>query len=295
MSVGYSTNLQLVEPVTGSEAGNWGYDINYGTTDYIDIAIAGTNNITTDADVTLTQTTGTSSGNNIVSTTAQYAQLLCTGSRTANRNINAPNVSKMYVVNNATTGGYTITIRGVTGPTTGVIVYSGETAIVFWSTVAGDFIKISSFGGTAALLLPVGTTAQEPSPSIEGMIRYNSTTKQFEGYSEVASTPGWYSVGGSSITNDTSSSTAYYPLFAHATSGTAQVVYTSNTQYTFKPSTGELKAPEIISTNGFTINGTTVSTSYTIATSTNAFSVGPITINSGVSVTLSSGQRWVTI
>jgi len=127
------------------------------------------------------------------------------------------------------------------------------------------------------------------------MIRYNSTTKQFEGYSEVSSTPGWYSVGGSSISNDTSSSTAYYPLFAHATSGTAQVIYTSNTQYTFKPSTGELTAPVHISSNGFMINGTTVSTSYTIASGNNAFSVGPITLNSGVTVTVSSGQRWVTI
>ena len=295
MSVTYSTNLQLVEPVVGSESGTWGYDINYGTTDYIDIAIAGTNNITTDADITLTQTVGNSSGNNIVSTTAQYAQLLCTGARTANRNINVPNASKMYVVNNSTTGGYSITVRGVTGPTTGVTVYNGEQAIVFWSTVAGDFIKTSSFGGTAALLLPVGTTAQEPASPIEGMIRYNSTTKQFEGYSEVASVPGWYSVGGSSISNDTASTTAYYPLFAHATSGTAQVVYTSNTQYTFKPSTGELTAPEVISSNGFMINGTTVSTSYTIATNNNAFSVGPVTVNTGVSVTVSSGQRWVVI
>jgi len=295
MSVTYSTNLQLVEPVVGSESGTWGYDINYGTTDYIDIAIAGTNNITTDADITLTQTVGNSSGNNIVSTTAQYAQLLCTGARTANRNINVPNASKMYVVNNSTTGGYSITVRGVTGPTTGVTVYNGEQAIVFWSTVAGDFIKTSSFGGTAALLLPVGTTAQEPASPIEGMIRYNSTTKQFEGYSEVASVPGWYSVGGSSISNDTASTTAYYPLFAHATSGTAQVVYTSNTQYTFKPSTGELTAPEVISSNGFMINGTTVSTSYTIASGNNAFSVGPVTVNTGVSVTVSSGQRWVVI
>ena len=76
MTVGYSTNLQLVEPVTGTESGNWGYDINYGTTDYIDIAISGTNTITTDGDVTLAQTTGSTSGNNIVGTTAQYLSLI---------------------------------------------------------------------------------------------------------------------------------------------------------------------------------------------------------------------------
>ena len=144
MSVGYSTNLQLVEPVTGTESGNWGYDINYGTTDYIDISVAGTNNITTDADVTLTQTTGSTSGNNIVGTTAQYMQLLFTGSRTAARNVNAPNISKIYVVNNSTTGGYSITVRGVTGPTTGVTVINGEKCIIAWNSVSGDFVKISS-------------------------------------------------------------------------------------------------------------------------------------------------------
>ena len=295
MSINYTTNLGLAEPVTGTESGTWGDDVNKGITDYLDISIAGTNNITTDADVTLLITNGSSSGNNISSSTAQYMQLLCTGARTTNRNINVPNSSKMYVVNNSTTGGYAITVRGSTGPTTGVTIYNGEQAIVFWSTVAGDFIKTSSFGGTAALLLPVGTTAQEPASPIEGMIRYNSTTKQFEGYSEVASVPGWYSVGGSSISNDTASTTAYYPLFAHATSGTAQVVYTSNTQYTFKPSTGELTSPVHISSNGFMINGTTVSTSYTIASGNNAFSVGPVTVNTGVSVTVSSGQRWVVV
>jgi len=294
MTINYTTNLGLAEPVTGTEAGTWGGDVNMGITDYLDIAIAGSLNITTDADVTLTITNGSNSGNNIGSTTAQYMQLLCTSSRSTNRNINVPNSSKMYVVNNSTTGGYAITIRGVTGPTTGVKVYNGELAIVFWSSVASDFIKISSYSGTAALQLPSGTTAQEPTPN-QGMIRYNQTTGQFEGYSLVSGTPGWYSVGGSSINNDTSTSSSTYPLFAHATSGTAQVVYTSNTQYTFKPSTGELTAPEVISSNGFMINGTTVSTSYTIASGNNAFSVGPVTVNTGVSVTVSSGQRWVVI
>jgi len=151
MSVGYSTNLQLVEPVTGTESGNWGYDINYGTTDYIDIAIAGTNNITTDADVTLTQTTGTTSGNNIVGTTAQYAILNCTGARTAARNIIAPTVSKTYVVINSTTGGYAITIKKSAG--TGVSIANGETAIVYYNTVSGDYVKVTSLS-TSGVVLP---------------------------------------------------------------------------------------------------------------------------------------------
>ena len=380
MTINYTTLLGLALPVTGTESGTWGDDVSLGITDYLDIAIAGTNNITNDLDITFSITNGSSAGSNIVaspnSTTAQYMQLLCTGARTAVRNINCPESSKMYVVNNSTSGGYSVVIRGyTTGPTytTGVTVVNGEKCIVFWSRVASDFIKISSsvinsftgilspanggtginngsstisiggsltfsgayttafttsgntsltlptsgtvtalgntvtgsgsivlatnptVAGTGAITLPSGTTAQEPGSPVEGMIRYNSTTKQFEGYSEVSGTPGWYSVGGSSISNDTSSTTAYYPLFAHSTSGTAQVIYTSNTQYTFKPSTGELIAPEVISSNGFMINGTTVSTSYTIASGNNAFSVGPITTASGVSITVASGQRWVIV
>lgn len=40
-------------------------------------------------------------------------------------------------------------------------------------------------------------------------------------------------------------------------------------------------------------NSTEITTSYTLATGKNGFSVGPITIDSGASVTVPSGQRWV--
>jgi len=41
------------------------------------------------------------------------------------------------------------------------------------------------------------------------------------------------------------------------------------------------------------INNTVVSSNYTIASGQNGFSVGPVTINSGITVTVSTGQRWV--
>ena len=40
-------------------------------------------------------------------------------------------------------------------------------------------------------------------------------------------------------------------------------------------------------------NGMNVTTSYTLSPNTNAMSTGPITIDSGVAVTVPSGQRWV--
>lgn len=45
----------------------------------------------------------------------------------------------------------------------------------------------------------------------------------------------------------------------------------------------------------FLENGNTVTTSYTLTTGKNAVSAGPITINSGVTVTIPSGQTWVVV
>jgi hypothetical protein len=43
------------------------------------------------------------------------------------------------------------------------------------------------------------------------------------------------------------------------------------------------------------INETTASESYTFPSGVNGFSVGPVTVASGVTVTVTSGQRWVVI
>jgi hypothetical protein len=59
-------------------------------------------------------------------------------------------------------------------------------------------------------------------------------------------------------------------------------------------STG-LKAPQVNATNGLIVNSMTVSANYTVASGDSAMSIGPITVASGVSVTVSSGSRWVGI
>jgi len=50
-----------------------------------------------------------------------------------------------------------------------------------------------------------------------------------------------------------------------------------------------------VSNNGITINADAVASNYTIQTGNNGFSVGPLTVNSGVTITISSGQRHVII
>jgi hypothetical protein len=106
----------------------------------------------------------------------------------------------------------------------------------------------------------------------------------------------WASVGASlTIANDTTTATNLYPTFLTATSGTATTLYTGNAKLLYKPSTGELTSPAHVSSNGITINSTTVSTSYTIASGSAGVSAGPMTISSGVVVTVSSGSRWVVL
>lgn len=144
MTVNYTSLLALGQPVTGTEPGTWGDDVNNAVTSYLDIAIAGTQTLSTDGDVTLTLTQGTSLATNIGTTSAQYMILNCTGSRTALRYINVPNSSKAYIVMNNTSGGFNVTIRGSTGPTTGITVAPGKQTWVAWDTNAGDFKEIAS-------------------------------------------------------------------------------------------------------------------------------------------------------
>lgn len=143
MAYSPTTLLSLPIITSGTESGAWGNVTNNGLTQYLDIAIAGSLSLTTDADVDLSNTAGTDTVTNIGSTTAQYMVLNCTGSRTVTRNINAPKQSKLYVVINATTGSQSVVLRGgPTSPTTGVTVANGATALCAWN--GSDYVLIGS-------------------------------------------------------------------------------------------------------------------------------------------------------
>ena len=155
MTVNYTTNLALGQPVTGTESGTWGDDVNNAVTSYLDIAIAGGLAITvTTADVTLTLTQGTSSATNIGSTTAQYAILNVSGAMTAARNLILPSSSRQYVINNACTGGFLLTVKG--SATTGVTMVNGEKAHVFWN--GSDYAKVSNSQGGAGTFSSITNT-----------------------------------------------------------------------------------------------------------------------------------------
>jgi hypothetical protein len=100
---------------------------------------------------------------------------------------------------------------------------------------------------------------------------------------------------GATISNDTTTASNLFPLFASATSGVPTTIFTSNAQYLYKPSTGELSVKAPRASNGIVVNSATIAENYTIATGDNAMSAGPVTVNSSIVVTVSSGSRWVVV
>ena len=143
--------IGLTLPVQGTLSGSWGNTVNNAISQIVDVAVAGTQTITTDADINLALTTGTDTTTGLTANSSQYAVLLCTGARTALRFINTPKQSKIYVVINDTTGGYAVTVRGgPTSPTTGVTVPAGGRAIIAWDAglATPDFVSVG--GGSAA-------------------------------------------------------------------------------------------------------------------------------------------------
>ena len=208
----------------------------------------------------------------------------------------AVTVSGTLVVSNGGTGLTSLTSGRIPfGAGTSAL---GNSANLFWDNSntrlgVGTNAPAVTFAVSAvdAMLIPTGTTGQRPTGAT-GYFRFNTTTTQFEGYNGTV----WGTIGGgAALSNDTSTASFEYPLFAAATSGNPTTIYTSDAKYLYKPSTGELQAYELNATNGLVLNNATVSASYSIASGTNAMSVGPISVASGQSVTVATGQRWVVL
>ena len=141
---------------------------------------------------------------------------------------------------------------GNTLASTGNFTTLGATGNVTLGDAAGDEVTHNAgtvnvpnnliYSGTGSLTMPNGTTAQRPGSAAAGMIRYNTTEDEFEGYADGA----WGSIGGG------------------ASAGGAIYENVDN-----------------------------VSENYTITAGSNGMSVGPMTIDSGFTVTIPAGQRWV--
>lgn len=183
-------------------------------------------NFPTDANITLTANNGS-----VDQSRSAVLVVTSTGSLTATRSMIAPaSASKIYIIKNSTTGGQSIVIKY--SASTGVTIANGQTALVYGDgteyynvingssgnfnvagnlTVSGTttstgaisssagvsgttaaFSADGTFSGTGQVTLPAGTTAQRSGSPVSGMIRYNSSNNNFEGYANSA----WGSIGG---------------------------------------------------------------------------------------------------
>ena len=272
----FSPLLGFALPTTGDLSGTWGTTVNDAITGLIDSAVAGTTTLSADADVTLTTTNGAANQ-------ARSAIILWTASNGATtRNITAPAQSKAYIVINAGTG--SIVVRGA-GPTAGVTIISGRKSLIAWN--GSDFVAVA--GGKIDLV-----------NDVTGVL---AAANGGTGQSSYATGDTLYASGATTLSKLTIGSTGQVLTVAGGipTWGTAATGIPSQTGNAGKylttdgtnASWGSLVTPG--GGGAISINYDVVSISYTIASGTNGFSVGPMTVNSGVVVTVSSGQRWVVI
>ncbi len=184
----------------------------------------------------------------------------------------------------AGTAGQVLTSQGAgtptwTTPTTGTV-----------TSVTGTAPVVSSGGNTPAISMAAATT------SVNGYLT-STDWNTFNGKQALL-------VSGTNIKTINTNSilgSGDLTISASAAGSTTQVQYNNSgafagdADFTYNATDNELKAGNINATNGLLVNSTTVNSSYTVASGSNAFSVGPITVASGVTVTVSSGQRWIVI
>jgi hypothetical protein len=184
-------------------------------------------------------------------------------------------------------------------------------------TVVGD----TTMSGTGQLKIPNGTTGQRSATPVSGMIRFNSTLNSYEGYTSYTgatiSTITFVTTTATLTTATAHGLNTGNTVFITGTtpaaySGTFVITVTGTTTFTYTmlstPSGNATVMGSYVYGNWaqigggatgaggdqiFVENGVTVTANYTLSTNKNAMSVGPITINSGVTVTVPSGQRWV--
>jgi len=197
VTTAYTSLLGLALPVTGELSGTWGTTVNDGITNLLDSAVAGTTAITSDADVTLTTTTGAAN-------TSRQVILLWTASGTVTRTITAPAQSKTYIVINKTGSTQSIKLVGA-GPTTGVTIVANESAVCAWNGV--DFVKVSTTATASSF--SAGTTGFTPSTATTGAITLAGTLGTAN--------------GGTNLTTFTSGGAVYATSTSVLTTGTLPV------------------------------------------------------------------------
>ena len=266
MPSSYTPSLRLVLPVTGELVGTWGDTANVGLTALVDSSVAGTASVAmSDANYTLSVANGAADE-------SRQMFITLTGTLTAARNVVCPTASKLYFVTNNTSGGFSIVFKTSAG--TGITVPNGARMVLYCNgtNVVDAVTQMSALQVIGALSVG-GALGVTGALTVTSDSSFNSTGALKIPVGTTAQRP--VAADGKIRFNDDTNKfegyngTAWGQLGGGATGGGSDEVFVEN--------------------------GQVVTTSYTLPGTKNAMSTGPITINSGVTVTVSDGARYVII
>lgn len=153
-----SLRIELIETGTADEAWGQPTDNNLGT--IIEQAITGVNSISLTNLTSLTLSTA-----NAAVDQARNAVLVFTGTPTANCNVVAPSVNKVYIVKNSTSGGYNVNIKTATG--NAVTVAANTTQLVYCNSL--------DFTSAVNLNTVIGNLSVTGNVTVGGNVTVNST------------------------------------------------------------------------------------------------------------------------
>jgi hypothetical protein len=200
----------------------------------------------------------------------------------------------------------------------GTLDVAGATTLDSNLTVGGN----GNFNGTGNLKITAGTTAQRPAIPLNGMVRYNTSLGQYESFNTYAQNSAIVTLTNTLLVAQATTSSAHglatgdYVTVSGCTpaayNGSFFVTVTSSTQFQYTMLSNPAGSASVIGTYTYGLwstigsgggatggrgnpvfyeNDQNVTVSYTIPANKNAMSTGPITIDSGITVTVSS--RWV--
>ncbi len=162
----YVNNLRLKEITTGDEDGTWGTSTNTNLELITDGFSYGTKQMSADANETFTMPDATADA-----TRGFYLRITSAGSLTGTREVTlGPNtVSKVWMIENATTGGQSITIKQGSGA--GVTILTTEKAMVITDGLgAGAAVVNANPTVAAGGLSYVAKTANYTASNLEGVL-----------------------------------------------------------------------------------------------------------------------------
>jgi hypothetical protein len=299
---------------TGEHSGTWGTTTNNNFSIALSEAITGTADVAfSSADVTLTLT------NTNGAQTARNLRLNLTGTSGGARNLilgSGCQIEKFYLINNTLADA--VTVKNTSG--SGVIVPAGTAMLVFnngtnvvnpltyftgtvvssSATITGGTINGTAIGGSSAAAGSFTTLAASGNTTLTGDLAVNGNTTLGNASGDTitlnaatANVPNNLNFSGTGTIRLPNGTTGERP------SPTAGMIRYNTTENTFEGYAAGAWGSIGGGATGaggdqvFYENELTVTASYTLTTARNAMSTGPITIDSGVTVTVPTGQRWV--